>query len=101
MADSAYVIAAVEVDDWDAYRNDYLPTTLERIEANGGEMLVGTDEVERLEGEWPANWTVVIEFPSAEHAHDFFDDEEYAEVVGVRHEAADSTIVLAPGFDAE
>lgn len=100
MNETVYVVAQVQVDDWEAYREEYLPTTLDRIEANGGSLLVGTDEIETLEGEWVGNWTVVIEFPSTTHATDFFEDEEYGEVVGVRHEAAAfSNIALVPSFD--
>ncbi|MFC7136348.1 DUF1330 domain-containing protein [Halobaculum litoreum] len=99
MSDEAYVIAAIDVDDWEAYRNEYLPTALERIEAHGGEVLVGTDEAEVVEGEWDANWTVVVEFPSAANARGFLSDDRYGEVVPVRHAAADSDMVLAPGFD--
>lgn len=100
MSETVYVIAQVQVDDWAAYREEYLPTTVDRIEANGGSLLVGTDEVETLEGEWTGNWTVVIEFPSAADATAFFEDEEYGEVVGVRHEAAAfSNIALVPAAD--
>ncbi|WP_277553640.1 DUF1330 domain-containing protein [Halobaculum limi] len=100
MDETVYVIAQVQVDDREAYQEEYLPTTIDRIEAHGGSLLVGADEAEVLEGEWDGNWTVVIEFPSATDATDFFEDEEYGEVVGVRHEAAAfSNIALVPSFD--
>ena len=99
MSDTVYVIAQIQVEDWERYNEQYLPKTVERIEAHGGEILVGTDEAQRLEGEWDGNWTVVIEFPSEGDAHGFFEDEAYGEVVGHRHAAAEfSNIVLTPAF---
>jgi uncharacterized protein (DUF1330 family) len=98
-SDTVYVLARIQVEDWDQYNEQYLPKTVERIEAHGGEILVGADDAEVLEGEWNCNWTVVIEFPSAADAHAFFEDEEYAEVVDHRHEATVfSDIVLVPSF---
>jgi uncharacterized protein (DUF1330 family) len=96
---TVYITAQVQVENWGTYRSEYLPTTFERITAHDGEVLVATEEVEELEGEWDGNWTVIIEFPSERHAYEFMQDETYADVVGARHEASEwSDIVLLPGF---
>lgn len=98
--ETVYVVAQIEVEDWETYREEYIPVTFERITAHDGEVLVATDEAEELEGEWDGNWTVVIEFPSADDARAFMRDEEYVEVMGARHEAAAwSDIAMLPGFD--
>lgn len=100
MAETVYVVALIQVEDWDTFNEDYLPTTAERIQANNGSVLVATDEAEELEGEWSCNWTVILEFPSEADANGFLEDDEYGEVVGVRHEAAEfSNIALLPGAE--
>lgn len=98
--ETVYVVAQIEVEDWDTYREEYMPVTFERITAHGGEVLVATEEAEELEGEWAGNWTVVIEFPSEDDAGAFMQDGEYVEVMSARHEAAAwSDIAMLPGFD--
>ena len=100
MSDTVYVAAQIQVEDWDTYRSEYIPTTFERITAHDGAVLVATEEATELEGEWDGNWTVVIEFPSADHARAFIEDEAYVEAMSARHEAAAwSDIAMLPGFD--
>jgi uncharacterized protein (DUF1330 family) len=98
-ADTVYVVGQIQVEDWETYQEEYMPKTSERIAANGGEVLVATEEAEELEGEWDGNWTVIIEFPSETAADEFMQDEEYVEVMSARHEAsAWSNIAMLPKF---
>ena len=52
----------------------------------------------RLEGEWPHSRTVLIEFPTDEAVHAFFDSDGYRAIVGHRHAAARSDIAIVSGF---
>ena len=97
--DVVYVAAQIQVEDWETYREEYMPKTFERITAHGGEVLIATEEAEELEGEWDGNWTVLIEFPSETAAHEFMQDDEYVEVMSARHEAsAWSDVAMLPKF---
>jgi uncharacterized protein (DUF1330 family) len=97
---TVYIVAQIQVEDWDTYESEYLPKTLERITAHGGEVLVASEAAEELEGEWDGNWTVIIEFPSAADAYAFMQDEEYVEAMRARHEAAAwNDIAMLPAFD--
>ncbi|HJX03134.1 MAG TPA: DUF1330 domain-containing protein, partial [Dehalococcoidia bacterium] len=58
-----YVIAQVEVHDAEEYRK-YLSGFMDAFRPFDGRILVATDEMEILEGEWPQARTVVMEFPS-------------------------------------
>jgi uncharacterized protein (DUF1330 family) len=99
-SETVYIVAQIQVEDWDIYESDYIPTTFERITAHDGEVLVATEAAEELEGEWEGNWTVVIEFPSAADASSFMQDEEYVEAMHARHEAtAWGDIAMFPEFD--
>ncbi|WP_254823692.1 DUF1330 domain-containing protein [Haloglomus halophilum] len=98
--ETVYIVAQIQVEDWDTYESEYIPTTFERITAHDGEVLVATEEAEELEGEWDGNWTVVIEFPSEADAYAFMQDEEYVEAMSARHEAAAwNDIAMLPAFD--
>jgi hypothetical protein len=56
-------------------------------------------EVEVLEGTWTATRTVVVEFPSMDHAKRWYESPKYKSIVQHRFKAATSNIVLAEGFN--
>lgn len=52
-----------------------------------------------LEGEWPADQTVILEFESVEAARAWYDSPSYQEAMGLRHAAADTNAVILAGFE--
>ena len=52
---------------------------------------------ESIEGDWLPKRLVVIEFPSREAAQRWYDSPEYQTIVGIRHEAAETRMILAEG----
>ncbi len=61
----AYIIARVDVTDWDRYR-EYTKATPAAIEHFGGRFIVRGGEMITLEGPEETRRLVVIEFPSLE-----------------------------------
>ncbi len=101
LADPVYFLATVSVTDWDTFGNDYSPVAVPGILAAGGEVLVASQEVTVVEGEYAHNWTVVVKFPSAEAATGFYGSPDYQAVIPVRHGATNtetSVLMVAPQF---
>lgn len=96
---SAYFIGQVKVHDFVEYEK-YLEDFMQAFIPYEGRVLVSTCDVELIEGNWPQTRTVVLEFPSKEHAKRWYESEAYQKIVQHRFKAAEANIVLAQGFEA-
>lgn len=96
-----YLIAQIRVKDFADYFERYARHVIPMLAQIGGEVLVASPSAECREGAWPANWTVVIRFPSLKAARDFYASPEYAPLKALRiDELTDGcAVVLAAGFD--
>jgi uncharacterized protein (DUF1330 family) len=95
----AYVIAQVTVHDSAEYEK-YLAGFMDAFTPFEGRVLVAANDVEVLEGAWPRTRTVVLEFPSMEHARGWYKSPAYQAIAQHRFKAATSNVVLAHGFEA-
>lgn len=95
---TAYILARVEVGDWDRYRQ-YMSHTPRVIAAFGGRFIVRGGEATVLEGEDDGRRTVIIEFPSLEQAKAFFASPEYASVKALREGAGTGAFIAIDGYD--
>jgi len=91
-----YVIANVRVEDAAAYEG-YRSQTAAIIDKYGGRFLVRGGAVEVREGEPGIARLVILEFPSVEAAHTFYDSPEYQAILPIRFDTANSTLVIAEG----
>lgn len=96
----AYIVAHVQVDDWDAYR-EYMRHTPRVIERFGGRFIVRGGAMETLEGPEEALRIVVIEFPSMDAARGFYRSDEYARIMTLRDGAGFAKFVLVDGYPEE
>lgn len=94
----AYVVAAIEVTDPEGYKK-YTARTPAEIARWGGRFLVRGTQPEVLEGDWPIQRLVVIEFPDLETARKFYDSEDYQAVVPLRQAASRGALALFEGFE--
>ncbi|MFJ1763989.1 DUF1330 domain-containing protein [Amycolatopsis sp. NPDC088138] len=73
---------------------------LERIQATldpyGGRFVVHGAEVQVLEGEWPGA-LVIIEFPSAEVAREWYDSPAYRAILRLRADHIPGDLVIVEG----
>ena len=93
---AGYVIAHLIVTDpepFEAYRQK-VPAV---IESFGGRYLVRGGAVETMEGEWAVSRLVIVEFESADQARRFYNSPEYQEIVPLRQNGADGTVVVVEG----
>jgi uncharacterized protein (DUF1330 family) len=92
----AYVVVSVDVTNPDGFQR-YVAASAGPIQAHGGEVLAADRATEVLEG--PARpLTVILRFPDKAAAEEWYRSSDYQAVVNLRHESADSTLVIADGF---
>jgi len=92
----AYIVAQLKVTDpkmFERYREAVTPL----VDRFGGRYRIRGGETEVLEGAWPAQRLVVIEFPSREAARLFYDSPEYRQILPLRTEASQGTVAIVEG----
>jgi uncharacterized protein (DUF1330 family) len=91
-----YVIFAERIHDQEAM-NTYSAAAMPAIA--GKATVVAVDQQPQvLEGEWPADQTVVLEFESVEAARAWYESDAYQAAIPLRQAAADSDVVIISGF---
>jgi len=97
MVAKGYAVVLLDVLDQEIYV-DYgrRATTIES--RYGGKPLVASDVNEVVEGEWPSERVVILEFPSIEQARAWYADPDYQELIAMRHQATVSSIAFVGGF---
>ena len=93
----AYLIVDVRVHEPKRYEHykEMVPPTLANY---GGRFVVRGGAPETLEGEWAPDRLVVIEFPSREHARQWWSSVEYAPALKLRQETARTDMILVEGI---
>lgn len=93
----AYVLVDVrEVRDLETLI-EYRRRNTDAVANHGGRFVIRGGESEVLEGDWPTQRIVLIEFPDAAAARAWWESEEYAPLKAMRREASDTNIVLVEG----
>ena len=96
---SVYVIADIEVNDWDKYR-EYVEKTRPIVERYGGRYHIRGGEITVTAGDWKPNRLIVIEFPTKEDMEAFWESPEYEPVSAIRRGASTMiSSVVVDGYD--
>jgi len=95
---AAYMIARVNVTDWDKY-NEYIKVTPGIIAKFGGRFIARGGETVTLEGPEEKWRMVVVEFPDLEKAKEFYYSPEYTDAKKIREGAALAQFVAIDGLD--
>jgi uncharacterized protein (DUF1330 family) len=93
---AAYLIVDVEVRDQEAYEEyrKRVPASLLPYE---GSFIVRGGASETLEGDWQPGRIIVIEFPTAERAKDWWNSDEYRIAKAMRQRSASTQMILVEG----
>ena len=91
-----YVIALVTIRDPDRYK-EYASQTQASLDPFGVRFIVRGGPSERLEGEWDAQRTVVIEFPSVEQAKAWYASDDYRRIAPIRQGASTGDFAVVEG----
>jgi len=92
----AYVVVSIEVHDPERYA-EYIERAPATVANHGGRYLVRNGEREALEGEWDLKRFVILEFPTYEAAKAWYESEDYAPVMAIRHATATSRMIVTEG----
>lgn len=93
---SAYVIVDVHIHDpvrYEEYKRKAAPS----VTAFGGRYLARGGAVTKLEGDWTPGRFVILEFPSAAKAREWWGSELYAPIKAIRHATARTQMILVEG----
>jgi len=93
---TAYLIARVQVTDWERYR-EYMKATPAIIQKFGGRFVSRGGEMITLEGPPETGRVVIIEFPSLDQAKAFYHSEEYSLAKKLREGAATGQFLAIEG----
>jgi uncharacterized protein (DUF1330 family) len=93
---AAYMVGSFTITNPEGFA-PYGGKALERIVANGGEPLVIDTASDVIEGE-PRPVTIVLRFPDKQAAQAWYNDPEYQEIIHLRQDNAEGTIVFVDGF---
>jgi uncharacterized protein (DUF1330 family) len=97
---AAYIIVDVKINNAEMYE-EYKKLTPASIAAYQGKFIVRGGATETLEGDWKPGRVVVLEFPNAEHAKQWWSSSEYAPAKNIRQKAATTKMILAEGITLE
>ena len=96
----AYVIGQLDIYDPVAYQ-EYLDGFMPSFVRHKGELLASSkQETEVFEGTWSTPRTVVLRFPSKQHAKAWYADPEYVELRKIRQRTARTNLVVVDGVVA-
>ena len=100
MSNPVYLIAQIDVKDYESYLSEYGFPLLEQLVEIGAEVLAADSKFEVLEGEWPGNWTVIIKFPSQSVLSKFYNSDKYAPLKTLRIEklSKQGSVITIPGL---
>ena len=91
----AYVIGLLDMKSWDWY-DEYYQKTSKLIEKHGGRYLASGVKPHVLEGSTTPNAHVILEFPSLEHAKNWYQDPDYKNMIELRQSGGSSDIFIFP-----
>lgn len=85
----------IDPEKLEKYRDGVLAT----VERYGGRYLTVGGRFDVVEGEWRPVFPVLIEFPSLEQAHGWYDSEEYRELKALRLAATRGNAIFIEGTE--
>ena len=93
---SAYIIVDVKINNPDEYE-EYKKLTPASVAAYQGSFIVRGGPTETLEGDWIPGRIVVLEFPNAERAKQWWNSPEYMAAKLIRQRASTTRMILVDG----
>ena len=93
---AAYVIAHIDVTDPENYEH-YKQMAPASIAQYGGRYLARGPKPDILEGDWQPKRLVILEFPSAARAREWWESSEYEPAKAKRQSCSKGTLLILDG----
>lgn len=93
---TAYVIVDIDVHDPVGY-DEYKKLAPAAVELYGGKYIARGGKTETLEGDWSPSRLVILQFESSKQAKQWLNSPEYSEARKMRHQTANSNMVVIEG----
>lgn len=99
-ADSALLVFFVDLTDRDKLMAEYVPKAPAIVAEYGGKFLVSSPrwDMELLEGDFPSESIVIVEFPTRSKLTDFWNDERYKALSEIRKATGKWSVVEVTPF---
>jgi len=94
---AGYVVVELTVTDPTKFE-EYRKVVGATVDKYGGKFIVRGGKTEMLEGDQQPGRIVILEFPSAERAREWYDSEEYREPKAMRMAASTARLLLVEGL---
>jgi len=94
---AAYALVEIEVTEPETYAR-YREIAPAIVAAFDGKYLMRGGVTETVEGTWQPKRLVILEFPSMQRLHEFYDSPEYAEAKLMRQRSTKTTFVFCEGL---
>ena len=94
---AAYVIANIDVKDPERYQ-DYIKMSPVSIAKFGGRFVARGGKTDVLEGSWVPKRLVLLEFPSADRAREWWTSDDYAPAKALRQATSYGELVIVEGL---
>ncbi len=95
-----YVVAQGRIEKREML-NEYVAKVIPTIQSSGGRILGFDESPEIVEGEVEYPRTVILEFPSREVFRAWYDSDAYQEILPLRLESTQGTLIVVNGFPSE
>jgi uncharacterized protein (DUF1330 family) len=94
----AYIIVDVKINNHEEYEK-YKQLTPASVAAYQGSFIVRGGPVETLEGDWVPGRIVVLKFPDADRARQWWNSTEYGPAKAIRQRTAVTRMILVDGVN--
>lgn len=98
MMPKAYVLADVRVNDPARYKSYYQDHVGALVKKYHGTFLVRGGHKTDMENSFPYDRLIVIEFPSRQHAEDWYNDPDYQQILSNAVPFIERALVIIDGF---
>lgn len=95
---AGYLVANIDVHDLVLFEK-YRVQVPAIIAAHGGRYIIRGAPLEQIEGSFPKKRLVVLEFPTLDAVHRFFDSPEYQPVKQLRLDSCTTDVAFVEGYD--
>ena len=94
-----YLLADVDIHDNQTFA-EYAKKSQDIIKKYGGRYLIRGGKIDHMEGKWPLERVILLEFNDIEKLNECFNSPEYLQIKPIRERSSSSKAVILQGIGA-